>query len=501
MSDWGGGYVTDIAYTTGWYRQQSPAVMALACLLGGVASPMPSGAEDVSYLELGCGHGFASMLLAASNPTWRVTGIDFHPAHIAAAREWAAEAGLQNVSFIEADLSTLAGDALARAIPEADFVSMHGVWSWVPAAVQAGIIRLLRDKVRPGGAVHVSYNALPGWNSALGMQRVLRAVGRQRMQRSDRQAEEGLKFIRELVAADAMQIKNSPIVQALMERLDELPGTYLAHEYMNDTWKPCFMADVAAAMADAKLDWVASANLIENFPELTLTQAQRALVNRFEDPLLRELVKDHCIERLLRHDVYVRGARRISPHQRDAALMDLSIGLNIRPADLPLEAEMPAGRAALNPNFYRPIVTAMAEAPGRIGALLQLPAVDGKRDNPAELVGMLVGTELAEPVLRPAAAPSPVASRFNRVSARRLMDSEPMSRPVGAASLRFGSAVPVSVLDLVVLERIEAGAGDIDALVRHLSQSITVTDEARLRTVLQACMDNRLPRLRAAGVL
>ena len=173
MSHWGGGYVTDIAYTTGWYRQQSPSIVALACLLGGVASPMPAGDDKVSYLELGCGHGYGAMLLAASNPAWRVTAVDFNPAHVAAARDWAAEAGLTNVTFIEADLSTLADDAAARSIPEADFVSMHGLWSWVPAAVRAGVVKLLRDKVRPGGAVHVSYNALPGWGGALGMARVL----------------------------------------------------------------------------------------------------------------------------------------------------------------------------------------------------------------------------------------------------------------------------------------------------------------------------------------
>ena len=65
-------------------------------------------------------------------------------------------------------------------------------------------MKLLRDKVRPGGAVHVSYNALPGWGGALGMARVLQTVGRQRAARSDRQAEEGFKFLRELVAAEAV---------------------------------------------------------------------------------------------------------------------------------------------------------------------------------------------------------------------------------------------------------------------------------------------------------
>jgi hypothetical protein len=261
------------------------------------------------------------------------------------------------------------------------------------------------------------------------------------------------------------------------------------------------VTDVAAALAEAKLEWVATANLIENFPELTLTDEQRPLFRQFDDPLLRELIKDHCMERLLRHDVFVRGARRISPRQRDAALLDLWIGLNIRPQDLPLQAEVPAGKAELNPRFYQSIVQALAEGPRRVGDLLQLPALEGTRDNPAELVGMLVGGELAEPVLRPDAPPSPVARRFNRVAARRLIQTEPVGRPVGAASHRLGTAAPASVLDLVVLEQTLSDAGDPDAIARFLAGVVSVTDTDRLRTVLAGCIERRLPRLRAAGVL
>jgi SAM-dependent methyltransferase len=168
MTGWGGGYVTDITYMTGYYRQQSPAMIALGCLLGGVASPMPGPDDPLSYLELGCGQGFGAMVLAASNPNWRVTAIDFNPAHIAAARAWAAEAALHNIRFIEADLANFAEDPASADVPLADFVSLHGVWSWVPPIVQSGIVRLLRSKVKPGGAVHVSYNALPAWGAALG---------------------------------------------------------------------------------------------------------------------------------------------------------------------------------------------------------------------------------------------------------------------------------------------------------------------------------------------
>ena len=248
---------------------------------------------------------------------------------------------------------------------------------------------------------------------------------------------------------------------------------------MNESWAPCFMADVAEALAGAKLEWVASANLIENFAELTMSEAQRALVNRFDDPLVRELIKDHCLDRVLRHDVFVRGARRISPYQRDAALMDLSISLSIRPQEMPLEAEMPAGKAELNPKFYRPIAGALADGPRRVADLLQLPEVEGKRDNPAELVGILVGSELAELASRPAAPPSAAAQRFNRVAARRLMQTEPMSRPVGVASHRLGTAAPATVLDMVVMDRTLEGEGSIEDIVRFFNAAITVTDEAR----------------------
>ena len=63
-----------------------------------------------------------------------------------------------NIEFIEADIATLDPDTL----PEVDVASAHGLWSWVSDEVRAGIVRLLGRRLRPGGALHLSYNALPG---------------------------------------------------------------------------------------------------------------------------------------------------------------------------------------------------------------------------------------------------------------------------------------------------------------------------------------------------
>ena len=62
-------------------------------------------------------------------------------------------------------------------------------------------------------------------------------------------------------------------------------------------WAPCFVTDVAAALSEAKLEWIAAGNLTENFPELMLTEEQREIFNRYSDPLMQELIKDMCLPR------------------------------------------------------------------------------------------------------------------------------------------------------------------------------------------------------------
>ena len=259
---------------------------------------------------------------------------------------------------------------------------------------------------------------------------------------------------------------------------------------------------MAQAFADAKLEWAGSASLIENFPELALTPEQRAVTQRLDDPLLRELMKDMCLDRSLRHDVFVRGARRMNPAARDAALMDVWLALNISPEDMPYEAEMPAGRAALNRSFYGPITEAMAMGPRRVGDLLAVPDLEGRRDNPAELIGILVGLDLAEPAARPGAEPTPQALRFNRVTLANLRRTENLGRPIAAASYALGTGAPCTLFDLYVIERMQAGDSEarIDDWVRDIGVGLDDEGRGRLREVFAKALRVRLPILRAQGV-
>lgn len=501
-SDWGGGYVTDLPYLPGYYRHQSPLHLNLACLFGGVAGLELRSDKPLSYLELGCGHGFGALALAVCNPAWQVTGIDFSPAHIASACELAVAAGITNARFIEADLATLAESSGASEVPEADVASLHGLWSWMPDEVRQGIVRLLATKVRPGGVVQISYNALPAWQTALGMQRVLREVGRRVPARTDRQAVVGLETVSALAQVKAHHLHGQPFVASLLEHARHCQSAYLAHEYMCEAWRPCFHADVVAALSAAKLDWVASANLLENFSPLMLSDETRTIRDRFDDLIIRELIKDLCLPRALRQDVFVRGARRINPADRDAALEEMVLGLLCPQAEFAWEIELPSGKATLDNGFFGPIVAALARRPQSVCDLLRLPELP-RHDNPSEVVGMLVGTEQAIPMLAPPAEPDPRVRRFNRLAASALVHSENLNTGIALAASGTGSPVPCTMLDLFVAARLEEEEQVADAAgwAETLGKGRPEDEQARLRAFIERLVVERSPIWRKLGGL
>ncbi len=494
MSGWGSGYVTDIPYIAGYYPQQSPVHMVVAARLAGVASDLPDDDDPVHYLELGCGTGLNALTLAAANPSWRVTAIDFNPAHIATARAFARQCGLGNATFHEVDLATLAEAPEAGLIPEADFVSAHGLWSWVPEAVRAGIVRLLRAKLRAGGLAHLSYNSLPGWQGALGMQRLIRSAGLARARRSDRQALAGFELLRALHDAGACHLVGVPFADKLIKTMPNMPPAYLAHEFMNASWSPCFHADVVAALAEAKLEWVGPGNLLENLTGLILTPAERKVFEGVEDPLDRELIKDLCLVRSLRHDVFVRGPNRLAGGDLYASLCEITLALTVSPAEFSYAIEMAKGAAELSRDIYVPMIAALAEGPKPVGALIPLARTQaGAPPNPAEILGILLGGGQAVPVLRPGAALSSQAKALNAMIAAAFGRVERHGARLALASTALGAGFPADAFDLFVQRRMDLGedAEALEAWVGQYGANLEPDAKERLRGLLARALSRR----------
>jgi cyclopropane fatty-acyl-phospholipid synthase-like methyltransferase len=97
LIDWDGAYRNPAGPPPWNIGEAQPAVAALITA-GRLGSPI---------LDAGCGCGEASLALAAQGYT--VVGADIAPTAVAAARKAAAQRGLDNATFVHADVTTLSG--------------------------------------------------------------------------------------------------------------------------------------------------------------------------------------------------------------------------------------------------------------------------------------------------------------------------------------------------------------------------------------------------------
>jgi SAM-dependent methyltransferase len=453
MQAWGDGYVTDVEYSDGFYPAQAPLQMSLAATINALETPNASGA--FTYCELGCGRGETALVLAALNPCAEFHAVDFHPAHIAHAVSRAQAAGLKNITFHELSFQNLIGPA-APPMPMFDFITLHGVWTWVGPDVQAAIVAFLLARLKPGGLVYVGYNTLPGWSEVAPVQRLLKDLAADSAGRSPVAIERAINTLSRLLAAKAIPARFGAAIERLEEALSSGALSYLAHEYFNDYWRPVYHADVAKAFADAKLSYAASTDLLNNFYNMALNETQRALLAQIDSPELRETLKDYCGDERFRRDVYVRGARRMSAARREERLSSLRLVL-LRPPPELIQIARPDGSLwRTDPAAYGVILEALREGPRRVADLLAHPGVPADCGVTAvELVGVLVGTSIATLHLDVDPRASAAAERLNG-----LIESEPavaLTRGATIAVPAIGLGLPISSIQYALYRTLKAG--------------------------------------------
>ncbi len=498
---WGAGYVTDIDYLQYYDPAQSQAFIALAALLNSFDATIARCGDDFKLLEIGSGLGINALIAAAANPGWQITGIDFNPSHVASARQLAKRANLDNVTFLELDLRSALESAALASLPQFDAITMHGVWSWVDRPVQDGIVRLLDRKLRPGGMLHVSYNVLTAWHGVLGLQRFVREAGQRLAHRSDRQVKAGFEVALALSKAGGVEVFSHPFAKKVLTDILNMPTAYVSHEFMNENWMPCLHADVAARLAEAKLQFAGSSDILSNFPSLGLTGEQLAVFERFDDPLMLELFKDVCCPRTLRHDVFVRGGSRLSSGHRDKLLAGITLALRKPEAEWSFEFDTSVGKAQMEEGRYRLILSRLREGPATVRELLDLPALPGRRDNPAELIGLLVATNHAVPLANPG---SPLDQRSQGLNEAIFCSKLEADQPIETVSFAVpatGSGLNLSKLDAILVHELGAHpeCSDPALLASRIARNPTPTALADVKIAVELFFNARAPLLRQLG--
>lgn len=395
-SQWASGYVSEIDYTLGYYRELCPGLMDFALAYRGLGGLPP---RPLRYLELGFGQGLSINIHAAANAGdfW---GTDFNPSHAARAKSLALACGSGAVLLDDSFAELSARPDL----PEFDVIALHGIWSWISEENRRIIVDLIRRKLAVGGVVYLSYNCLPGWAPAIPLRHLMTLHAE--TAGSDAQGmlgrmDQAFSFTQQVIDSGAAYFRANPSVVERLKHIVAQNRQYLAHEYFTRDWHPMHFSAVAEMLSEAKLSYAAPAHLLDHIDMLNFSVEAKKLLDGIDHPVLKESVRDYVLNQQFRRDLFVKGARKLFPVERRERLLRQRFVLTVADRDVPGKVKVAVGEATLQEGIYGPIVEALAEDGRRAksaGELARSPRL--KHLQPSQIVdalAVLVGAGSVHP--------------------------------------------------------------------------------------------------------
>ena len=136
--------------------QTHPDRLATVATLFGMR---PAPAERSQVLELGCAGAGNLIPMGAGIAPRRFLGIDLSGRQVADGQKVVGTLGLTNVELKQRSITDV-----DPSWGHFDYIVCHGVYSWVPPAVQDKILEICATNLAPQGVAYVSYNTYPGWH-------------------------------------------------------------------------------------------------------------------------------------------------------------------------------------------------------------------------------------------------------------------------------------------------------------------------------------------------
>lgn len=479
----------------------------------------PAAIASCRVLELGCAGGENLVAMALPLPGARFFGVDASAQHIARGRELVRALGVGNVELRAGDLQDLQAD-----LPEFDFIICHGVYSWVPPAVQEKILDIFERHLAPQGIAYLSYNALPGSH--------LRSMVAEMMRYHVRDLADPIKRVEQSRALFDMLRKfaherSGPydkILEYMGGHIEQEPDWYVFHEYLEEHNLPVYFSEVVARAGRHGLQYLANSRYA---PWEHRLPAEIAETFRGVDRVVREQYLDFLGNRMFRCTLFCRAGVPLSNGPRPEAVAGLLSVARARPAlpdtdvrsDVEAEFHTPTKeRVTTNRPLFKAALVALAERAPRAVPLGELRArvaelLAGVADGaagPQELGGALLQLHLSNAVSFRSWAPDQPFAAGERPTASRLARHQ-VSRGELVVNLRH-ERVSLSDLDEVVLELLDGSRGRselLEAVIADVAaerldirnkEGERVANPKEISDVLASAIEESLEKL-AAGCL
>jgi methyltransferase-like protein/SAM-dependent methyltransferase len=500
----------EVPYGDNVFAHTHPERIAAIATLFGIDAVPP---EKCRVLELGCGTGANLIPMAVALPGSRFVGIDLSARQIDRGRETITALGLTNI-----DLQPLSILDVTPDFGTFDYLICHGVFSWVPAAVQDKILTICHDNIESNGIAYISYNTYPGWHIR-GMIREMMGYHVRRFTDPGERVQQARAVLRFLIdAVDAPDTVWGGLLQVEADLLAGASDTYVYHEHLEDVNQPLYFHQFVERAATRGLQYVAEARPVPLTQNLS-PRAAETLHEMAGDLIQGEQYLDFVRNRTFRRTLLCHDRVRLTRPPSAAALAKLWVAGQMRPAspdaDPTAEGSEPfvtpdGTRLSTNNPWLKTALVTLADAWPRAVPFAELertvcervgyePGAMARLDDAllqcylADLIELQAGPTRAEAV--PGERPATTAlARLQAAAGGRVTNLRHKSLELDP-QLRL----LVTLLD---------GVRDRNAVVEGLAEVVQVNrdgkpieDPEELRRILRPALDSALTGLARAGLL
>ena len=293
-----------VPYASHPFPQSAPENLEAIAHLFGLAACPPAQAR---VLELGCASGGNLIPLAARYPQLQAVGIDLSTVQVQQGQQDITRAGLGNVTLKNMNL-----EEVDASLGQFDYIICHGVYSWVPPAVQTAILRIASKNLAPDGVVYISYNTYPGWKAREIVRDAMLLRGADRATPAEQlsYARGMVEFLHDM-ARDGSVLKKT--LEETMPTIQNSQDYYLIHEFLEACNAPCYLKDFVAAAGAQGLAYLGDAEpstmFVSNYGDKVATPL---LQECGSSQVMLEQYLDFIVNRQFRQTVLVKQARASS---------------------------------------------------------------------------------------------------------------------------------------------------------------------------------------------
>lgn len=248
-----------------------------------------------SFLELGSSFGGNMLSQALFNPESKFIGVDLSEEQVKIGNEIIEYIGLDNIKLYAKNIMDIDED-----FGKFDYITAHGVYSWVPDEVKDKILEILKNNLKENGVGYISYNVYPGWKKGSLLREMMLYAN---------------KYHNNLSLTESIE-RSKAIVNKIVEGISCLPSIkeerqkfidfvenvlkkdnyYLAHEYLEIFNDPLYLHEFVDRVREKGLEYVSDINLNLSF----ITQHTSEFVEIVNNLSLGDrVIKEQCIDYIL----------------------------------------------------------------------------------------------------------------------------------------------------------------------------------------------------------